>query len=54
MLWGFLAIGAAVGLTVGILVAAATDVPFAPEIGLVVGGGVAWALRLVLARSGTG
>jgi hypothetical protein len=33
---------AAVGLALGILVSVTTDVPFAPEIGLLVGGLVGW------------
>jgi hypothetical protein len=33
---------AAVGLALGILVSVATDVPFAPEIGLLVGALVGW------------
>jgi hypothetical protein len=36
------AIGAAIGLAVGILVSLTTDVPFAPEIGLLVGGLLGW------------
>jgi hypothetical protein len=37
-----IAVGAAVGLVVGIIVSITTDVPFAPEIGLLVGGVVGW------------
>jgi hypothetical protein len=37
-----IAIGAFVGLVVGILVSIATDLPLAPEAGLVLGALVAW------------
>jgi hypothetical protein len=46
-LWLHLALGAAVGLGLGIVVSVLTDVPFAPEIGLVVGLAAAWGLRLL-------
>jgi hypothetical protein len=36
------AIGAAVGVALGILVSVTTDIPFAPEIGLLVGGLLGW------------
>lgn len=35
--WLFLVVGAAIGLVLGILVSLTTDVPLAPEAGLVVG-----------------
>jgi hypothetical protein len=35
-------LGGALGLALGILVSVATDVPFAPEIGLLLGGLVGW------------
>jgi hypothetical protein len=35
-------VDAAVGLALGILVSVTTDIPFAPEIGLLVGGLVGW------------
>jgi hypothetical protein len=35
-------LGAAVGVAIGILVSVATDVPFAPEAGLLLGGLVGW------------
>jgi hypothetical protein len=35
-------LGAAVGLAFGILVSVTTDVPFAPEAGLLLGGLVGW------------
>jgi hypothetical protein len=38
-------IGAAIGLVLGIVVGLATDLPFAPEAGLVAGGLIAWAWR---------
>jgi hypothetical protein len=44
----FVVTGAAVGLAFGILLSVATDVPFAPEVGLLLGGlgGWLWAARL--------
>jgi hypothetical protein len=36
------AIGAVIGLGVGILVSVTTDLPLAPEVGLVLGGLIAW------------
>ena len=35
-------LGAAVGVALGILVSVTTDVPFAPEAGLLLGGLVGW------------
>jgi len=35
--WLFLAVGVAIGLGLGVIVSVSTDIPFAPEIGLVVG-----------------
>jgi ABC-type dipeptide/oligopeptide/nickel transport system permease subunit len=35
--WVFLVAGAVIGLTVGILVSVTTDLPLAPEAGLVIG-----------------
>ena len=40
-----IAIGAAIGLVLGILIAVTTDVPLAPEGGLVLGGLVGWLSR---------
>ena len=40
-----IAIGAVTGLALGIAVSLATDVPLAPEIGLLLGAGAAWLLR---------
>jgi len=44
-LWLFLVVGAAIGLGLGIVVSVTTDVPLAPEIGLVVGLLAAWFVR---------
>jgi len=43
--WFLLVIGAVVGLALGILVSVTTDVPFAPEVGLVLGALVGWLAR---------
>jgi hypothetical protein len=43
--WFFLVVGAGIGLALGILVSATTDVPFAPEVGLVLGALVGWLWR---------
>jgi hypothetical protein len=40
-----IAVGAVIGLVVGIVVSVATDVPLAPEAGLVLGGLIAWVWR---------
>jgi hypothetical protein len=40
-----IAIGAAVGLVLGIVVSVTTEIPLAPEIGLLLGAGVAWISR---------
>jgi hypothetical protein len=40
--WLFPVVGAVVGLALGILVSMTTDVPFAPEIGLVLGALLGW------------
>jgi hypothetical protein len=45
--WFLLVVGAVAGLALGILVSATTDVPFAPEVGLVLGVLVGWLLRRV-------
>lgn len=39
------AIGAVVGLALGILVGVTTDLPLAPEVGLVLGGLLGWLAR---------
>jgi hypothetical protein len=40
-----IALGAVIGLALGILVSVTTDVPFAPEIAAVLGGLVGWLAR---------
>jgi hypothetical protein len=40
-----IALGAVVGLALGILISLTTDVPFAPEAGLVVGAVLGWLSR---------
>ena len=40
-----IAVGAATGLALGILVSVTTDVPLAPEVGLVLGALVGWLSR---------
>ena len=40
-----IALGAVSGLALGILVSVTTEIPFAPEAGLVLGGFVAWLAR---------
>ena len=40
-----IAFGAVLGLALGILVSVTTDVPFAPEAGLVIGALVGWLSR---------
>jgi len=37
--------GAAIGLTLGVVVSITTDIPLAPEVGLLIGVFVAWLLR---------
>ena len=48
--WVLTGIGAAIGLALGIGVSLATDVPFAPEIGLLAGGVVGFIAGSRLAR----
>ena len=43
--WPFLVAGAGIGLALGILVSIATDVPLAPEAGLVLGALAGWLVR---------
>jgi hypothetical protein len=45
-----IALGAVIGLALGILVSVTTDVPLAPEVGLVLGALVGWLSR----RDGAG
>jgi hypothetical protein len=40
-----IAVGAVIGLALGIVVSLATDVPLAPEVGLLLGALVAWLAR---------
>ena len=40
-----IALGAALGLALGILVSVSTDVPFTPEVGLILGALVGWLSR---------
>jgi len=41
----FVVVGAVVGIVIGILVSLTTDVPFAPEAGLLLGALVGWFAR---------
>jgi hypothetical protein len=41
----FIAVGAGIGVVLGILVSIATDIPFAPEAGLLVGALAGWLVR---------
>jgi hypothetical protein len=41
----FVIVGAVVGLALGILVSVTTDVPFAPEVGVLLGALVGWFSR---------
>ena len=41
----FAVVGAVLGLALGILVSATTDVPFAPEVGLLLGALIGWFSR---------
>jgi hypothetical protein len=45
--WFFVGVGALVGVVLGILVSVTTDVPLAPEAGLVLGAVVGWLFRRV-------
>jgi hypothetical protein len=45
--WFFVVVGAVIGLAPGILVSVTTDVPLAPEAGLVLGALVGWLMRRV-------
>ena len=40
-----IAVGAVIGLALGIVVSVTTDIPLAPEVGLLLGALVAWLLR---------
>lgn len=43
--WPFLVAGAGIGFALGIIVSIATDVPLAPEAGLVIGALAGWLVR---------
>ena len=45
--WFFLAVGALIGVLLGIVVSVATDVPLAPEAGLILGALVGWLVRRI-------
>jgi len=44
--WLFVVIGAAIGLALGIVLSVATDLPLAPEVGLLLGAVAGWLVRL--------
>jgi hypothetical protein len=48
--WPFVAGGAGIGLVLGILVSIATDIPLAPEAGLVIGALAGWLVRKLRAE----
>jgi hypothetical protein len=45
--WFFVGVGALIGVVLGILVSVTTDVPLAPEAGLILGALVGWLFRRV-------
>jgi hypothetical protein len=45
--WFFVVVAAVIGLALGILVSVTTDVPLAPEGGLILGALVGWLMRRV-------
>lgn len=45
--WFFLVVGAVIGLALGILVSVTTDVPLAPEAGVILGALVGWLFHRV-------
>jgi hypothetical protein len=45
--WFFLGVGALIGVVLGVLVSVTTDVPLAPEAGLILGALVGWLFRRV-------
>jgi hypothetical protein len=45
--WFSLVVGAVIGLALGLLISLTTDVPLAPEAGLVIGALVGWLSRRV-------
>jgi hypothetical protein len=44
--WLYVCVGAAIGLALGIVVSVTTDLPLAPEVGLLLGGLAGWLVRL--------
>jgi hypothetical protein len=46
-MWFLLMVGAVIGLALGILLSVITDVPFAPEVGLLLGALAGWLSRRV-------
>jgi hypothetical protein len=45
--WFFVGVGALIGLVLGILVSVTTDVPLAPEAGVILGALVGWLFRRI-------
>jgi hypothetical protein len=45
--WFFVGVGALIGVVLGVLVSVTTDVPLAPEAGLILGALVGWLFRRV-------
>jgi hypothetical protein len=45
--WFFVGVAALIGVVLGILVSVTTDVPLAPEVGLILGALVGWLFRRV-------
>jgi F0F1-type ATP synthase assembly protein I len=45
--WVYLVAGAVIGVVLGILVSVTVDVPFAPEVGLILGAVAGWLVRRV-------
>jgi hypothetical protein len=50
--WLLLVVGAAIGLALGILISLTTDVPLAPEAGLLIGLFVGWLSRRMSLNKG--
>jgi hypothetical protein len=45
--WVLPVVGGVIGLALGVLVSVTTDVPFAPEVGLVLGALIGWLSRRI-------
>ena len=45
--WFFVGVGALIGVVLGILVSVTTDVPLAPEVGVILGALVGWLFHRV-------